>query len=217
MTKAYATFSLPHSEVEVLGVKLWIGPNSNSPVTVVNVYSPRGIFSDIWLDSLFSQLIPPFLIFGDFNTHHPAIGSHFTSTDANMLLNWISINNMSLLNMNKCTGFQGGQNPALLDLSICSEDLFSHCQLEVSLDQYDSDHCPILVSLSGFGVRTIRARSYINWRHFSTKINDYLDKSLEIKSIEAFTQIFHSFSVSSSYRFSSSSRKHSPWWDVHCN
>ncbi|GBN58210.1 hypothetical protein AVEN_181386-1 [Araneus ventricosus] len=81
------SFSLPHSEVEVLGVRLWIGPNSNSPVTVVNVYSPRGIFTDGWLDSLFSQLIPQFFILGDFNTHHPALGSHFTSTDANMFLN----------------------------------------------------------------------------------------------------------------------------------
>ncbi|GBO38578.1 hypothetical protein AVEN_191603-1 [Araneus ventricosus] len=131
------SFSLPHSEVEVLGVRLWIGPNSNSPVTVVNVYSPR--------------------------------------------------------------------------------DLFSHCQLEVSLDQYDSDHCPILVSLSGFGVHTIRTRNYINWRQFSTKINDNLDKSVEIKSIEAIKQEFHSCSVSSSYSFSSSSRKHSQRWDAHCN
>ncbi|GBM79504.1 RNA-directed DNA polymerase from mobile element jockey [Araneus ventricosus] len=146
------SFSLPHSEVEVLGVKLWIGPNSNSPVTVVNVYSP-----------------------------------------------------------------EGGQNPALLDLSICSADLFSHCQLEVSLDQFDSDHFPIFISLSGFGVRTVRARSYINWRQFSTKINDYLGESLEIQSIEAFTQIFRPCFVSSSYHFSSSSRKYSTWGDAHCN
>ncbi|GBM00076.1 RNA-directed DNA polymerase from mobile element jockey [Araneus ventricosus] len=211
------SFSLPSSDVEVLGVKLWIGSISNSPVTVVNVYSPRGFFSDSWLDSLFSQLSPPFLILGDFNIHHPALGSLFTSADADTLLNWISINNMCLLNMNKFTRFQGGQNPALLDLSICSADLFSHCQLEVSLDQYDSDHCPIFVSISGFGDRTVKVRSYINWRQFSNKINDCLDNSLETQSIEALTLIFHSCSVSSSHRFSSTSRQHSPWWDAHCN
>ncbi|GBN21443.1 hypothetical protein AVEN_138793-1 [Araneus ventricosus] len=74
--------SLPPSEVEVLIVKIWAIPNSSSPLTVVNVYSPRGKLDTPWLESLISQLTLPFLILGDFNVHHPALGSLFSSSDA---------------------------------------------------------------------------------------------------------------------------------------
>ncbi|GBN64092.1 hypothetical protein AVEN_135947-1 [Araneus ventricosus] len=69
--------SLPPSEVEVLIVKIWAIPNSSAPLTVVNLYSPRGKFDTPWLESLISQLTLPFLILGDFNVHHPALGSLF--------------------------------------------------------------------------------------------------------------------------------------------
>ncbi|GBN35535.1 hypothetical protein AVEN_168210-1 [Araneus ventricosus] len=118
--------SLPPSEVEVLIVKIWAIPNSSSPLTVVNLYSPRDKFDTPWLDSLISQLTLKFLILGDFNVHHPALGSLFSSSDASKVLDWISVNNMCLLNMSQFTRFQTGHAPSLLDLSICSADIYNN-------------------------------------------------------------------------------------------
>ncbi|GBM10646.1 hypothetical protein AVEN_7919-1 [Araneus ventricosus] len=140
------SLSLPPSEVEVLIVKLWVIPNSSSPLTIVNLYSPRGKFDAHWLDSVISHLSPPFLILGDFNVHHPALGSLFSSSDASKVLDWINANNMCLLNMSQFTRFQTGHAPSLLDLSICSADIYNNISVKISHDTYDSDHCLILMS-----------------------------------------------------------------------
>ncbi|GBM24381.1 hypothetical protein AVEN_167617-1 [Araneus ventricosus] len=96
-----------------------------------------GKFDTHWLDSLISHLTLPFLILGDFNVHHPALGSLFSSSDASKVLDWISINNMCVLNMSQFTRFQKGHAPSLLDLSA---DIINNISLEISHDTYDSDH-----------------------------------------------------------------------------
>ncbi|GBM94758.1 hypothetical protein AVEN_66051-1 [Araneus ventricosus] len=79
---------------------------SKFPLTVINFDSPGGKFGATWLDSLYSQISSPFVLLGDFNIHHPALGSYHSSSDANLVLDWISTKYMCLLNMNSFTRYQ---------------------------------------------------------------------------------------------------------------
>ncbi|GBM35809.1 hypothetical protein AVEN_87355-1, partial [Araneus ventricosus] len=146
----------------------------------------------------------------DFNVHHPALGSLFSSSDASKVLDLISINNMCLLNMSQFARFQTGHAPSLLDLSICSADIFNNVSLENSHDTYDSDHCPILTSLKHFGVRTTKTRQYINWNRFSKNIDDNLSYTDQNLSIEMLSLQFQSNAAASSSSYS-------PWWDTRCS
>ncbi|GBL75210.1 RNA-directed DNA polymerase from mobile element jockey [Araneus ventricosus] len=189
------SLSLPPSEVESLAVKIWLGPNSETPIMIINIYSPGG----------------------DFNIHHPALGSSHTSTDAVSVLDWIGIRHMCVLNMNRFTRYQGTHVPSLLDLTICSADIVNNISLEVSHDMYDSDHCPILLSLYNFGIKSKVTRKFINWGQFSERVNENLRKTDIISSIEDLTHIFKVSAGSSSYSFTRSAHQHSLWWDVKCN
>ncbi|GBN51605.1 hypothetical protein AVEN_269114-1 [Araneus ventricosus] len=209
--------SLPPSEVEVLAVKIWLGTNSVFPLTVINLYSPGGKFEATWLDSLYSQISSPFVFLGDFNIHHPPLGSSHSSSDANLVLDWISTKNMCLLNTNRFTKYQGTPAPSLLDLSICSADIVNTTSIEISHNLYDSDHCPIFISLSKFGTKSLLTRKYINWGKFSKQINAHLLNQGEVSYLEEVTQIFQESAKSSSYSFTRFAHTHSPWWDVKCS
>ncbi|GBM26977.1 Anoctamin-10 [Araneus ventricosus] len=174
-----------------------------------------GKFDAHWLDSVISHHSPPFLILGDFNVYHPALGSRFSSSDAFKVLDWISANNMCLINISQFTRFQTGHAPSLLDLSICSADIYNNISFEISHDTYDSDHCPILMSLKNLRVRTTKTRQYINWNRFSKNINHNLSNSGQNLSIEMLSLQFQSNAAASSY--SISAQNHSPWWDTRCS
>ncbi|GBL91552.1 hypothetical protein AVEN_23615-1 [Araneus ventricosus] len=210
------SLSLPPSEVESLTVKIWLGPNSETPIMIINIYAPGGKFRTNWLESLSSQISSPFVILGDSKIHHLAGSSH-TSTDAVSVLDWIGIRHMCVLNMNRFTRFQGTHSPSLLDLTICSADIVNNISLEVSHDMYDSDHCPILLSLCNSGIKSKVTRKCINWGQFSERVNENLRMTDIISSIEDLTHIFKVSSGSSSYSFTRSAHQHSPWWDVKCN
>ncbi|GBM97658.1 hypothetical protein AVEN_11672-1 [Araneus ventricosus] len=181
------------------------------PLTVINLYSPGGKFGAIWLDSLYSQISSPFVLLGDFNIHHPALRSYYSSSDANLVLDWISTKFMCLLNMNRFTRYQGTQAPSLLDLSICSADLVNMIRIEISHYLYDGDHCPIFISLCNFGTKSLQTRKYINWGQFSKKVNTHLHSQGEVSSLNKFTQIFQESANSSSYSFTRSAHTHFPW------
>ncbi|GBL79235.1 hypothetical protein AVEN_92459-1 [Araneus ventricosus] len=121
---------------------------------------------------------------------------------------------MCVLNLNRFTRYQAHSLP---DLSICSAEIVNNISLEVSHDMYDSDHCPILLSLLNFGIKSKVTRKYINWAQFSERINDNLCVTDNLSSIEDLTHFFKISSGSSSYSFTKSTHQHSPWWDVKCN
>ncbi|GBM10125.1 hypothetical protein AVEN_258734-1 [Araneus ventricosus] len=181
---------------------------------IINIYSPGGKFRTNWLESLSSQISSPFVILGDFNIRHPALRSSHTSTDAVSVLDWIGIRHMCVLNTNRFTRYQGTHAPSLLDLTICSADIVNNISLEVSHDMYDSDHCPIMLSLYNFGIKSKVTRKYINWGQFSERVNENLRKTDVISSIEDLTHIFNVSAGSSSYSFTRSAHQHSPWWEV---
>ncbi|GBN72299.1 hypothetical protein AVEN_120306-1 [Araneus ventricosus] len=56
-------------------------------------------------------------------------------------------------------GFQTGHAPSLLDLSICSADIYNNISLEISHDTYDSDHCPIRIPLKTLGFERLKLDS----------------------------------------------------------
>ncbi|GBN89193.1 hypothetical protein AVEN_77724-1 [Araneus ventricosus] len=141
---------------------------------------------------------------GNFNIHHPALGSSHTSTDAISVLDWIGIRHTCVLNLNRFTRYQGTHAPCLLDLSICSAEIVNNISLEVSHDMYDSDHCPILLSLLNFGIKSKVTRKYINWSQFSERINDNLCGTDNLSSIEDLTHFFKISAGSSSYSFTRS-------------
>ncbi|GBN21444.1 hypothetical protein AVEN_138794-1 [Araneus ventricosus] len=119
--------------------------------------------------------------------------------------------------MSQFTRFQTEHAPSLLDLFIFSADIYNNISLEISHDTYDSDHCPILISLKIFGVRTTRTRRYINWKCFSKNIIDNLGNSDQNLSIEMLSIQFQSNAAASSSSYTISAQNHSSWWDTRCS
>lgn len=89
--------SLSTQGVQALGVKIWIG---RLWVTFVNICAPEGSVSESWLQQLTNTIQHPFLILEDFNQKHCAWGSTFNTLGSEEIFNWLTNNNVCILNTN---------------------------------------------------------------------------------------------------------------------
>ncbi|GBO34829.1 putative RNA-directed DNA polymerase from transposon X-element [Araneus ventricosus] len=205
---------LPPSEVEVQAVRIVIESQS---ILIINIYSPHGNFESSFLENLYASLSPPFLIVGDFNIHHPILGSLRTSRSANVVLDWISTHNMCILNTSDPTYFKQGCHPSLLDLSICSPDLLYEIKWTVHNDTFDSDHCPIEISFNYGNTKGPSVRRRIHWGKFGKSLNSILDKENNIHSIQSFEKLCNQEKNNNTLIQDMFSKKFPPWWSSECS
>ena len=119
-------------------------------VTVCSLYIPpnQSIDQKI-LDDLIEQLPEPYIILGDLNGHSPMWGNSNTNPRGKQIEKLIDDHSICLLNNRENTYFHepSGSFHAL-DLALCSPSIFTSLSFSVENNLYNSDHFPLIVTLS---------------------------------------------------------------------
>jgi hypothetical protein len=192
---------------DVLVVDILEGQNK---VQLVNIYNQDNYLqqktTDRWLYSY--RLQPDSIIAGDFNTHHPWWDPLTTTTSSNaeLLVDWIEESNLSLLN----TPGQGTfyrpnlQRPSVLDLTLATASLADRIVDWQVLPDLGSDHFGILFTITGIesdlaDLVGLDATIYFNtdkadWPLFQSKLASLVTTS-EFKTITATSTASTSYSL----------------------
>lgn len=203
--------NLPTSNNEIQGVKIFF---KNINLTIVNIYSPNGAFTTSWLNHVSSQISPPFIIVGDFNLKHQALGAVNNTNDSNIFIDWVLSNNINIINTKVPAHIRSGNSNSLLDLSLSSPDIYPDIKFEINSDPFESDHFPIQIIFEQNGINCISKRSYINWK----EINKELDLKKDIMEIN-FKDIENTCSKliqGNKKTIIVKPKSGCPWWDVRC-
>lgn len=166
----------PDSENEILCVKVKF---EGKWIQLMNIYSPKGIFNSNWLNFVTSNIQDTCIIAGDFNIHHPYLGSSKKSKDGDKVMNWVDDNNLVLLNSSTPTHITFGKASSLIDLTLSTTELAIALETYVSEENYDSDHHVIITKLP-HSPKNETVRKRINWINFRPQINKKLENNKNI-------------------------------------
>lgn len=198
-------------------------------LTIASIYiSPNTVLTDNFFDNLFSSLTPPFIIVGDFNCRHSMWGCSTDNTNGFKLFN--SINNHLVCILNNATPTRlSNNNISILDIAICSSNIYNYCSFQVLEDTYGSDHFPIKIIYNAPKAITMLAPfkklSNFNYKKadwtkyrvsFSSNFNYNLDYSSFYESIiKAADLSIPKFKTSPSSSFLKNIT--CIWWDKDCS
>ncbi|GBM34603.1 hypothetical protein AVEN_123139-1 [Araneus ventricosus] len=203
---------MPNSNIEVQAVYIKIQQLS---FTIIDIYSPTGCFTTDWLNCLINQISSPYIIVGDFNIKHPALGASHTSQSSEVFLNWILENNLNLINTCIPTHLTSSSS-SLLDLSIIRSDIYPYITFSVLSDPYGSDHLPIQIFFNTKKSSFI-VKKKTNWVEIQNHLHQHKISEDEFQSYND----FESFCKNTIFSFSSSYKVHSqanaPWWNSQCS
>ena len=143
----------------------------NKTFTLCSVYLPLSSTIDIKkLDHLIGQLPKPFIVMGDFNSHHTLWGCTDTNDKGRIIEDFITGHDLVLLNDKSSTYLHPATGSySSLDLTICSPEIFPDLKWKVVDDLHGSDHFPIQVSEVGPSVQQRPQRWKLheaNWEQF---------------------------------------------------
>lgn len=144
----YVHQDIPHStislntNIQAIALTVRLGRK----VTICSLYSSRShALTEQELDQLTNQLPPPIIILGDFNSYSTIWGCETTDARGRIIENFVSRNNLNLLNTGSPTRISYGSESAI-DLSICSPQLEPSLEWNALSTPMDSDHCPIIIT-----------------------------------------------------------------------
>ena len=143
----------------------------NKTITLCSVYLPPTSRIDIKeLDHLIEQLPKPFILMGDFNSHHTLWGCTNTNDKGRIIEDFITKHDLVLLNDKSSTYLHPATGSySCLDLTICSPEISPDFNWKVVDDLHGSDHFPIQVSERGSSVLQRPQRWKLhkaNWEQF---------------------------------------------------
>lgn len=192
--------------------------HKNHSLTVVNIYIPPNTPPVDFLSSLLTQIDRPFLIAGDFNVHHPALGSKSTSIQANEFIDWILNNNLGLLNTSTPTHYGILGSPALLDLNLISSDMMAYSSAFVHPDPFESDHSPTCITIQIPGWTTLHStmRSQINWTKTAHLANSMIETA-NILTPNQFIETCQASILTNKTTVKVTNRTNPPWWTHRCS
>ncbi|KAL4152897.1 hypothetical protein QTP88_000730 [Uroleucon formosanum] len=130
--------------IEVLNIK------NHPSISFWSCYIPGDsmISLDVW-DSLFKLGTNNFFFGGDFNAHHPAWGSTYTSRRGNIIHDTINSLDLSVLNTGTSTHLGRPNSPnSAIDISFSSPNLIWSTTWHTLTDPHGSDHFPIIITFN---------------------------------------------------------------------
>ena len=141
-------------------------------LTICNIYSSRQHqLTSEQLNDLYSQLPQPAILLGDFNAYNPLWGSAAIDSRGRAMETFMNNNNLNILNDGRPTRI-GYQSETCIDLTICSPVLEPELQWNVMESPGPSDHCPIIVTVTGAEnpeePTTFRSTRRADWLTFQT-------------------------------------------------
>ena len=187
----------------------------NMTITLCSVYLPPSLPIDIKeLDHLLDQLPKPFILMGDFNSHHTLWGCIDTNDKGRIIEDFITKHDLVLLNDKSSTYLRPATGSySSLDLTICSPGIFPQFTWKVCDDLHGSDHFLIQVSEVGPSVQQCPQRwklHKVNWEQFRVQCEQSIHPEL-------FTSLLYSAAEKSVPR-TSTNPKHpnKPWFNDEC-
>ena len=219
--------SVPHhsikldSSLQAVAVSISL----NKTITLCSVYLPPSSPIDIKkVDNLIYQLPKPFILMGDFNSHHTLWGCTNTNDKGRIIEDFITKHDLILLNDKSSTYLHPATGSySSLDLTICSPGIFPDFNWKVVDDLHGSDHFPIQVSEVGPSLQQCPQRWKLhkaNWEQFKV----HCEQSIHPNAFEdcenpaeLFTSLLYSAAEKSIPR-SSTNPKHpnKPWFNDDC-
>lgn len=172
--------SVPHtlfqlsSSLEIAATQVY---NTGKPLTICSLYLPPSLPLPILqteLSSLLVQLPRPFLICTDANAHHPAWGSVNSDSRGTYIQQWLTENNLHLLNTSEPTYLRHNGTFSCIDLSIASDDIALSISWQAHHDPCTSDHFPLIMStITNIYHNTIPKWQYdrANWQKFQNSLH----------------------------------------------
>ena len=197
----------------------------NKTITLCSVYLPPRLQIDIEkLDHLIDQLPKPFILMGDFNSHHSLWGCTDTNDKGRTIEGFITKHDLVLLNDKSSTYLHPATGSySSLDLTICSPGIFPNFNWKVVDDLHGSDHFPIQVSEVGPSVQQRPQRWKLHkadWEQFRVQCEQSIHPNVfdDCESpAELFSSLLYSAAEKSIPR-TSTDPKHpnKPWFSDDC-
>jgi len=141
--------AVPHSQIQ-LNTSLQaiaVRATCHKTISVCSIYlSPSSKFNINDFGNLITQLPPPILLLGDFNTHSSLWGCCKTDVRGKLVEDIMLKHNLSLLNDGSYTYLHPATGSlSAIDLSIATPSLYLDFSWQVISDQHGSDHFPICI------------------------------------------------------------------------
>ena len=212
-----------HNNLEICANKFFL-PSSN--ITVASLYIAPDTSHDnikIGLDSIAQQLTPPYIICMDSNAHHSSWGSNFSDKRGYTIDNWLTSNNLILLNTTEPTYLHPNSTLTHIDLTIATPDLVGITDWKPHYETLNSDHFPICISI---GLDSQVRQRPSRWRFDEANWEKYRE---EIKLPHTFTdpntannEILHSIKTAATitipFTSSNTNKKYCKnWWNQKCS
>ena len=157
-------------------------------VTICNIYiNPQQNFSQADLENLTQQLPRPYILTGDFNSHHTLWHGLQPDSRGNIIEKFVLENDINILDENEHTYevFRNGTlYKAHIDLTLITPDLQPDLDWTTLDDNGGSDHIPIVIEINkSYDFNTITKWNFkrANWEKyrelavFGTPIQDFND------------------------------------------
>lgn len=172
------------SDIEVVATKI-LAPIS---ICICNIYIPNSYSFEIQeINDIIKQITNPFILLGDFNSHHTLWGSYKIDTRGLRIESSIEESNMVLLNSGQSThiNISNGKLSAI-DLTFSSITLAQKCNWSVSDYPYDSDHYPIFISICSLSRNIPTPPQHSKWNFNKADWNKFqklIDNELSQKNL----------------------------------
>ncbi|GBO11145.1 hypothetical protein AVEN_171137-1 [Araneus ventricosus] len=202
---------LPSSSNEAQAIKVFF---HHSEFTIVNLYSPSCCFEVVWPNNLLSQISQPYIIVGDFNIRHPALGVQNASTNGELFLDCVIENNLNMINMSIPTHFTA-TSTSLLNLAITSPDIFPYITFQVHSDPMESGHFPIITFINK--KKNKCSRKKMNWKEVGDYLNDHKIGGKDFQDYNNFEGFCKKTLNECTSVVTASTQPTTPWWNSKWN
>ena len=186
------------------------------------MYHPGATVNYNDFEQLFAQLPSPFLVMGDFNGHHPILGSRSTNPMGRILERLAVSNEICLLNDGSGTrlNINTGET-SCPDITACSPDISTRLDWHVADEKFGSDHFVIVVKdtlpVSITPVKRF-AIARAKWEKFEQLS---IIPECEVNDVEGMLNIFETTLNNAAlesipHTVNVAGRIPVPWWDDEC-
>ena len=195
-------------------------------VTLCTVYLPPGVpLPAAELRRLAADLQPPFLIMGDFNSHHTSWGCATTNRRGRLVERFIIDESLCILNTGTRTHvtLPSGHTSAI-DLSLSSPELTDLLAWDVSDNPLSSDHFPIILKYRDGPILGKRPPRWnlrkADWSEFTSKIEVALSAApadgQELNAVDLTALLLRAAEGSIPRTSGFPRRAPVPWWTDAC-
>ena len=219
--------SIPHSQITLTTPLQAVAAciSLHRPITLCSIYLPPSTpFNLHDLTDLVTQLPPPVLLMGDFNSHSPLWGCNSLDSKGKIIEDLINHTNLCLLNTKTSTYIHPATgSKTSIDLSICDPSLMLDLSWNVHDDLCGSDHFPIFVKINKPVCLSSVAKWKLNkadWSTFEDLCENHLNSSNFLITLDPMTDFTSKLLQHAEKTIpktkTNPKRVSKPWFDENC-